>query len=131
MWDKISHIWVVRKTAPAVTANHSQHRAANRLAVHQTAKYDPRMSESSFDPVKWTISVPREMDIALRTHLAAQGAKKGDLSRFVAEAVRRQLFELNLAAAQAHNRDVPPEVLESEIDQALAEVRAGRFAKPL
>lgn len=89
------------------------------------------MSESSFDPVKWTISVPREMDVALRTHLATQGAKKGDLSRFVAEAVRRQLFELNLAAAQAHNRDVPPEVIESEIDQALAEVRAGRFAKPL
>ena len=35
-------------------------------------------------------------------------------------------FELNLAAAYEHNRDVPGDVLEAEIEQALAEVRAER-----
>jgi hypothetical protein len=89
------------------------------------------MSESTFDPVKWTVSVPRDMDVALRTYLAAQGAKKGDLSRFVAEAVRERLYVLNVAAAQAHNVGESGELLDTEIEQALAEVRAERFAKPL
>jgi hypothetical protein len=89
------------------------------------------MSEPGFDPVKWTVSVSRETDVALRTHLASQGAKKGDLSRFVAEAVSWRLMELNLAAAQEHNRAVSGDVLDAEIDQALAEVRAERFKRPL
>ena len=48
---------------------------------------------------------------------------------FVADAVRWQLFHLNVEAAQAHNADVPSEQLEDEIEQALAEVRKERFAK--
>jgi hypothetical protein len=47
----------------------------------------------------------------------------------VADAVRWQLFHLNLEAAQAHNLDVPSEQIEDEIEQALAEVRKERFAK--
>jgi hypothetical protein len=81
--------------------------------------------------VKWTVSVPRDMDEALRTHLAASGAKKGDLPRFVAEAVRQRLYALNVAAAQALNLGASGEVLDAEIGQALAQVRAERLAKPL
>jgi hypothetical protein len=62
--------------------------------------------------VRWTVSIPRETDIAVRTHLAQEGLRKGDLSKFVADAVRWRLFNLNL-------------------EQALAEVRAQRFRTPL
>jgi hypothetical protein len=89
------------------------------------------MSKSLGNPLKWTVSVPGDLDVALRVHLAARGAKKGDLSRFVAEAVRQRLYALNLKAAQAHNLGLSGEVLDAEIEQALAQVRAERFAKPL
>ena len=82
------------------------------------------------DNVRWTISVPRETDVSLRTYLAQMGLKKGDLSEFVADAVRWRLFDLNVSAARARNADVPPENLEDAIEAALAKVRAGRFRKP-
>ncbi len=79
--------------------------------------------------VRWTIFVPKDTDLSLRTHLAKAGLRKGALSKFVADAVRWQLFHLNVATAQAHNRDVPSEQIEDEIEQALDEVRKVRFAK--
>jgi len=81
------------------------------------------------DNVRLTIFVPKETDLLLRTHLAQTGMRKGAISKFVADAVRWQLFHLNVEAAQAHNVDVPSEQLEDEIEQALAEVRQERFAK--
>lgn len=83
------------------------------------------------DTIRWTISVPRETDVALRTFLAQTGLKKGNLSEFVADAVRWRLFELNVASARARNADVPGEEIEDAIEEALAEVRAERFRKPL
>lgn len=82
------------------------------------------------DNVRWTIFAPKDTDLSLRTHLAQAGLKKGSLSKFVADAVRWRLFDLNIAKAQQHNRDVSPELLEDEIERALSEVRAERFAKP-
>jgi hypothetical protein len=67
--------------------------------------------------------------VSLRTHLAQAGLKKGSLSQFVADAVRWRLFDLNLGIAQSHNKDVPQAQIEDEIEQALADVRAERFAK--
>ena len=81
------------------------------------------------DHVRLTIFLPKETDLLLRTHLAKAGLRKGALSKFVADAVRWQLFRLNLETAQGHNRDVPSDQLEDEIEQALAEVRKERFAK--
>jgi hypothetical protein len=86
------------------------------------------MAESTV--VRWTISVPKETDISLRTYLAQAGLRKGDLSEFVAEAVRWRLFDLNVTAARARNADAPPGEIEDAIEDALAEVRAGRFRKP-
>jgi hypothetical protein len=83
------------------------------------------------DTVKWTISVPREIDQRLRSHLGSQASRKGDISRFVEDAVRWKLFDLNLAEAQAHNQGVDPAVIEDEIEAALAEVRAERFGRRL
>lgn len=87
------------------------------------------MDES--DNVRWTISVSKETDVALRTFLARSGLKKGNLSEFVADAVRWRLFELNVNASRAANADVPSEEIEDSIEEALKEVRAERFRKPV
>ncbi len=80
--------------------------------------------------VRWTISVPKETDFSLRTYLAQVGGRKGDLSEFVAEAVRWRLFDLNVTAARAKNADLSSDEIEDAIEDALAEVRAERFRNP-
>jgi hypothetical protein len=80
--------------------------------------------------VRWTISVPKETDIALRTYLAQAGLRKGDLSEFVADAVRWRLFDLNVTAARAKNTHVSSDTIEDAIEEALVEVRAERFRNP-
>ena len=53
----------------------------------------------------------------------------GGLPKPVANAARWRRFDANVGAAQVHNAGVASEQLENEIEQALAEVRAERFAK--
>ena len=43
------------------------------------------------ETVRWSLKVARETDQALRAHLGQAGGRKGDLSRFVQEAVRQSL----------------------------------------
>ena len=42
---------------------------------------------------RWSLSIPEETNLAVRTFLARNGGKKGDLSRFVDEAVRRRVLD--------------------------------------
>ena len=42
--------------------------------------------------VRWKIKVSKETDLTLRTFLGARGMKKGDLSKFIEEAVRWRVF---------------------------------------
>ena len=50
---------------------------------------------------RWSLVVSRDTDIALRQFLASQGGgRKGDLSRFVEDAVRNQIFDLTAAEAK-------------------------------
>ena len=51
----------------------------------------PPMPEPS---LRWTIVVEHSTDRILRRYLASIGTRKGDLSRFVEDAVRRRLMEL-------------------------------------
>jgi len=96
----------------------------------------PRPSASQPSPagsatsqnVRWTISVSRDTDKRVRALLKKQGAHRGGLSAFIADAVRWRLFELNVVAAQAHNAAVPSRKLEFDVDQALTEVRKQRYA---
>jgi hypothetical protein len=80
------------------------------------------------ESVRWTIKVPKDTDVSLRTYLAQQGLK-GSLSDFVAEAVRWRLFELNVQASREKNIDAAPGEIEDAIEAALREVRAERFGK--
>ncbi len=44
--------------------------------------------------------VDKSTDIDLRSYLAQQGLKKGDLSKFIEEAVRWRLYDLSLRRIQ-------------------------------
>jgi len=80
------------------------------------------MSES----VRWTLTISKDTDVDLRTFLAQSGLKKGDLSKFVEDAVQWRLMKLNIAEARARNAHLTAEEIESAVDQALDEVRATR-----
>jgi len=79
------------------------------------------------DPVRWTLRVSRDTDIAVRTYLARRGARKGDLTKFVEEAVRWRVFDQTVNEVKARNVAVPAEEIEAEIDEALEAVRAECF----
>ncbi len=80
---------------------------------------------------RWTVKVSKETDISLRSYLARQGMKKGDLSKFVEIAVRKEVFAKTIAAIRRRNADVPGREIENAIDEALAAVRAERRAELL
>ncbi|MEX0958166.1 MAG: ribbon-helix-helix domain-containing protein [Burkholderiales bacterium] len=75
------------------------------------------------DSVRWTVKVSSETDRLLRSFLGAQGMKKGDLSRFVEEAVRWRVLDETVRTIRERNRDLPAEALQDEIDRAVREVR--------
>ena len=50
-------------------------------------------------PVRWTVRVSRDTDVAVRMFLAQRGMKKGDLAKFIEEAVRWRVLELTSAQA--------------------------------
>ncbi len=54
--------------------------------------------------IRWSVVVPEATDRALRTHLADQGGKKGDISRFIDEAIQMRLFELTVENVKKRNR---------------------------
>jgi hypothetical protein len=47
----------------------------------------------SDDTTRLTVTFSRETDLALRAYLGAQGMRKGDLSRFIEDAVRWSMFD--------------------------------------
>jgi hypothetical protein len=81
------------------------------------------------DSVRWTLTISKDTDVTLRTFLARSGLKKGDLSKFVEDAVQWRLMKLNIAEARTRNAHLRPEEIEAAVDQALSEVRTERFAR--
>ena len=59
--------------------------------------------------VRWSVKVSKDTDLTLRTFQGTQEMKKGDLSRFIEEAVRWR-------------------VLQRTVDEAVSEVRAKQEA---
>ena len=76
------------------------------------------------ETVRWSLVVSRETDISLRTHLAQKGMRKGDLSKFVESAVRRQVMNENLDRIRERNKKYSTEEIEARIDEAVTAVRA-------
>ena len=75
---------------------------------------------------RWNLSIPEETDRALRTFLARTGGKKGDLSRFVDEAVRRRVLDLTVRAIKDRNSRYDQQELLGLIDEEVGATRAGR-----
>ncbi len=75
---------------------------------------------------RWTVSVSKETDVAVRSFLARRGLKKGDLSKFFEEAVKWRVFQQTLAEARRGFADLSPDEGQALVDEALAAARAGR-----
>jgi hypothetical protein len=79
------------------------------------------------ETIRWTVKVSKSTDRSLRSHLAQKGLKKGDLSKFIEEAVRWRVFHQTVEDTKARNANVPPDEIEAAIEEALMAVRAERF----
>ena len=79
---------------------------------------------------RWSLKVSRETDVALRTLLATRGGRKGDLSRFVEEAVNRAVLRATINDIRERNADVDPDEIQRLIDAELADVRQTFWAEP-
>jgi hypothetical protein len=81
------------------------------------------------EAVRWNIKVSRQTDLTLRTFLGSQGMKKGDLSKFIEQAVRAQLFHRTVQDIKARNAGTDSDEILALVDGAVREVRAERRAK--
>ncbi|HWY20093.1 MAG TPA: ribbon-helix-helix domain-containing protein [Candidatus Acidoferrum sp.] len=81
------------------------------------------------ETTRLTITWSKDADHALRTFLGAQGMRKGDLSKFIEEAVRWRIFHQTVREARAAFADVSPDKLQKMIDEAVEEVRTERYRK--
>ena len=79
--------------------------------------------------VRWNIKVSKETDLTLRTFLGARGMKKGDLSKFIEDAVRWRIFQRTIEDIKARNADADPDEIQRIVDAAVGEVRAERGAR--
>ena len=79
---------------------------------------------------RWSLKVSRETDIALRTLLATRGGRKGDLSRFVEEAVNREVLRETISEVRARNRDLGADEIEKLIDEEVGEARKSFWSTP-
>lgn len=72
------------------------------------------------DPVRWNITVSSDVDQSVRMFIAARGGgKKGELSRFIEEAVRAYLLEQAVEQAKGSAANMSEEELTDLIDEAV------------
>lgn len=78
---------------------------------------------SGASTTRWTVTVSRETDISLRSFLAQRGLKKGDISKFIEEAVKWRVLDQTIAEARSKFADLPPDKLQALIEEATGQVR--------
>ena len=72
---------------------------------------------------RWTLVISDDTDKALRTFLAQNGGKKGDLSQFVEEAVQRRLFDLTVDHIKKRNKIYDQRAIMDAVEEALDAAR--------
>lgn len=77
---------------------------------------------------RWSLKVSRDTDLALRTLLATRGGRKGDLSRFVEEAVNREVLRQTASDIRARNANVDEAEIARLVDEELGATRASFWA---
>ncbi|MBS0560951.1 MAG: hypothetical protein JSR21_12930 [Proteobacteria bacterium] len=78
---------------------------------------------------RWTVSVSKQTDRRVRTFLAERGMKKGDLSKFIEDAVRRRVLEQTIEQARGGFDDMAASDAEALIDDAVAWARQEKRRK--
>ena len=79
--------------------------------------------------VRWNIKVSKDTDLTLRTFLGSQGMKKGDLSKFIEDAVRWRVLQRTIEDIRERNAGADPDEVQRVVDEAVSEVRAERRTK--
>ncbi len=69
--------------------------------------------------IRWSLVVSKETDASLRVFLAQRGTRKGDLSKFVEEAVRWRVLDQTVAKTKKQNARVSGQEIESAITEAV------------
>ena len=83
-------------------------------------------TETAMQTVRWNVSVSAATDQSLRLFLASRGGgRKGDLSRFIEEAVKAHILELTAEQAKAANTDIGEGDLNAMVEEALQWSRKG------
>jgi hypothetical protein len=75
------------------------------------------------DTVRWNIKVSKEADRSVRGFLAQRGLKKGDLSKFVEEAVCWRVLRMTVDRVRVGFAGVEGLELEKLIDEATSSAR--------
>ncbi len=75
---------------------------------------------------RWNLVISEDTDRAVRSYLARTGGKKGDLSKFVDQAVRQAVFWQTAKAIKDRNAAEDQNELLKLIDEAVDETRASR-----
>lgn len=73
---------------------------------------------------RWNLSISEETDRAVRLHLARTGMKKGDLSKFVDAAVRREILRRTVKEVQAQNDSLTEDQALTLANEAVMWARA-------
>lgn len=76
------------------------------------------------NPVRWNIVVSEETDLSLRQHLGTRGMRKGDLSKFIEDAVRWRLLDETAQKVKARNKGKPQKSIDSRVERAVTESRS-------
>jgi hypothetical protein len=72
------------------------------------------------DSVRWNIAVSPETDQSVRMFIAAQGGgRKGDLSRFIEEAVRAFILERAVEQAKAATASMSETEVNDLVEEAV------------
>lgn len=83
------------------------------------------------EPARWNLKVSRDTDVALRTLLATRGGRKGDLSKFVEDAVNTAVLRETVRDVQARNADRSAEEISQLVDDELADLGKSFWADRL
>jgi Ribbon-helix-helix domain len=76
--------------------------------------------------IRWNIAVSPDTDQSVRMFLAGHGGgRKGDLSRFIEEAVRSHILQRSADAAKAANANVSEIDLSAIVAESVEWARAG------
>jgi hypothetical protein len=76
--------------------------------------------------IRWTVTVSQETDHSLRSFLSDHGMRDDDLSKFIEQAVQKELLKQTAADVKRRNADLAGDKLQALINETVAAVRSKR-----